>query len=472
MNPGEHASLTASFIREIEKLDATLWPTDNAAAKISRFPLHIRERRAAEIRPKVVSIGPFYHGDPDFDGMAGRKLEFVKTIKDYTNPLPTLIMKSISFVGPARKFYSEPIDLNDWDFARMLLVDSCFIIGFLISLSSEMEERLVSLDWSIKEIRSDLLLLENQIPLFVVRKVYDILRTSWPAYHNLPEDFIHILRQFISMDIPWEFREVSLDEANHLLHYYWLCFLPNDLNEKSSRQGLSYVKLPKPVETTIPMSRLSPQEEHTTANWAENWKDYGAPRNIPNVIELSREARVIFKKSLHKEGQGFVASFHNGVMEMSSLMIDESRKIILTNLVGFEKSFKLSKRKVSSYMSLLDSLINTEKDVALLQKYGIVFNGLNNNSSAAEFFNEIGNMCTINYRKHLFEGLFREVNEYYNSKWNRRLASLHHNYFHNPWAVISVFAAGFLLFLATIQTILSAIQTHYSMDQNICVCPP
>ncbi|KAJ3671578.1 hypothetical protein LUZ60_007657 [Juncus effusus] len=123
-------------------------------------------------------------------------------------------------------------------------------------------------------------------------------------------------------------------------------------------------------------------------------------------------------------------------------------------------------------MSLLDSLINTEKDVALLQKYGIVFNGLNNNSSAAEFFNEIGNMCTINYRKHLFEGLFREVNEYYNSKWNRRLASLHHNYFHNPWAVISVFAAGFLLFLAAIQTILSAIQTHYSMDQNVCVCPP
>ncbi|KAJ3683606.1 hypothetical protein LUZ60_013833 [Juncus effusus] len=452
-------------MQQIENLDATETPSDSVKAQIFRFPLHVARRRAADIRPRVVSIGPFYHGNPDFEGMEIKKLEFFKRIKDDVRRLSNLFREVRSFVDKARKCYSEPIDLDDYAFAQMLLIDSCFIIRFLISLSIEMEDCLVSLDWSIKEIGSDLLLLENQIPLFVVRQVYDILRTSWGEYRDLPRDFTQILGPFICMNMPWGFdHEVPLDKANHLLHYYWLCFFANP-NEKCSRQGsfpLSYVNLPNPVETTISINKTLPQDPR--ANWAENLTAFGAPRNIPSVTELSRVAGVVFKKKLHK--RGFVMRFRNGIMEMSSLKIDESRKIILTNLVGFEKSLKLSERKVSSYMSLLDSLINTEEDVALLQKYGIIFNGLINNSKAAEFFNEIGNMCTINYRGHLFESLFKDVTEYYNSTWNRRIASLHRNYFSNPWAVISVVAAGFLLLLSVIQTIFTGFQTYYAIHPH------
>jgi len=48
------------------------------------------------------------------------------------------------------------------------------------------------------------------------------------------------------------------------------------------------------------------------------------------------------------------------------------------------------------------------------------------------------------------------VNRYYEYKWSTWVASLKHNYFSNPWAIVSVVAAVFLLLLTTMQTFYSA----------------
>ncbi|KAJ3683596.1 hypothetical protein LUZ60_013823 [Juncus effusus] len=415
---------------------------------ISRFPLHIRERKKPEIRPRVVSIGPFFHKDDKLKGMEKKKMKLVSHLLERSTDQTLLetLLKRISVLEPqARKIYRQQIELNDNDFVKMLLLDSCFIIYFIISVSREMHDSLISLDWIIKEIRSDLLLLENQIPLRVVCDVYSIIDQTLGEV-KLP-NFATILGQFIYMDIPWQFlTELPYQESSYLLELYWKCFLP-DVKQPSSPQEIS-----------------SSQQSSNEANFAQLIAfTSGATKNIPSATDLHRVAGVKFMRrtlppysrdpaSYEPPNIGTFITFCNGVLEMPSLKIDESRKIILTNLIGYEKLIPFEKRKVSSYMLLMDSLINTEEDVELLQRRGIIANALSSNSCATIFFNEIGDLCTVDYKNHLFVNEFKAVNEYYNTKWNRSIAKLQQNYLGSPWAAISVFAGSFLLMLAGLQT--------------------
>lgn len=87
------------------------------------------------------------------------------------------------------------------------------------------------------------------------------------------------------------------------------------------------------------------------------------------------------------------------------------------NLVAFEELFKKpsKERLLTSYVLLLDGLINTEKDVELLQRHGIMTNKLGSSQMASTYFNDIGNVCTVDYIDHYCHKQFDDLNSYYNS---------------------------------------------------------
>lgn len=123
-----------------------------------------------------------------------------------------------------------------------------------------------------------------------------------------------------------------------------------------------------------------------------------------------------------------------------------------------------SARLFSSYMRLMDALINSEKDVELLQQCGVIYNTLSSHKMATIFFNDIGNFCVVDYNKHLFCKLYKDVHKYYDSSWNHRWASLQRNYFSNPWAGISVVAGATLLILSALQTLYTIYTTQSTIS--------
>ncbi|KAJ3683604.1 hypothetical protein LUZ60_013831 [Juncus effusus] len=499
-----HAAVIARrcepFRKKFEELETKF---DNDAKKerkaptISRYPLYSHQT-SPEIKPRLVSIGPFFHGEKDLEKMQGIKDELMFDLlsrKHASLLLPKLMEKITELQEKAKQCYSGNIKLGDDAFAQMLLVDSCFIIRFLISLiSQETHASLLSLDWNNKEIRSDLLLMGNQIPLFVVHNVYIIIQKS-SEERKLPKDFNEIVGQFMRMDISWGVSHNALSScriADHLLDLYWLCFMPDEteLEERLQQRvnaplrGDGYIYTPVGATRSIPSAtelnrvagvifkqdKSSSIELHRgdgvilkqdKSSSIELHRPDGVKfeQDKSNSIELHRPDGVKFKQ--HKPNS--IAKFHNGIFEMSSLKVDENMKIILTNLLGYEKNFPLRKRKVSSYILLMDSLINTEEDVALLQESGIIVNALATNLSAAIFFNDIGNMCTVDYANHRFAKLFDDVQKHYESKLKRTLASLRRDYCNSAWARISVAAAIILLLLTVAQTILGSVQTQYTI---------
>ncbi|XP_078170182.1 UPF0481 protein At3g47200-like [Carex rostrata] len=188
-----------------------------------------------------------------------------------------------------------------------------------------------------------------------------------------------------------------------------------------------------------------------------NWADHrGVTKLMVNATELHQTAGITFQKT-KKENTGLQVEFSKGIMRMHCLKIDPTMATLLVNLIAFENFMPPSIRIISTYMKLMNDLIDTEKDVELLQKFDIIYNTMSNHSAAATFFNEIGDLGLINYKENNFSDLFLNVDKYYKSSWNRRWANLQHNYCNSPWAVISVFAAVILL-------ILTVLQTFYTID--------
>ncbi|KAJ0975868.1 hypothetical protein J5N97_017833 [Dioscorea zingiberensis] len=72
------------------------------------------------------------------------------------------------------KFYSEKLELEPEAFVEMLVLDGCFIIELLVKLTLLMKnEQIFNENWKLPLIRSDILLLENQIPFFIIQALFD-----------------------------------------------------------------------------------------------------------------------------------------------------------------------------------------------------------------------------------------------------------------------------------------------------------
>ncbi|KAF3338889.1 hypothetical protein FCM35_KLT16360 [Carex littledalei] len=510
----------------------------------SRAPLHMRYSRESYFEPKFVSIGPLYYGKQKEQKVIEKAKE--ECISYYVSKLPTStsnlnindLVKQINVAemkDQIHGWYGKSIVLpEDDNLFQMLVTDSCFIIRIILAFSRE-EESLFSPGVDIKTVRFDLLLMENQIPFFILKKVYKFLRDpkmlspvpdsenspsisnsqghkatscvccvfqSSPQGHTtrmccLPisfnknnildpeqghltqstlsvehsqsqtqtqsrrhllqsttqqsqshsphesspeqttnlDEFLKELKPFIWCNMPWQFNKDAkfTEEPKHLLDLYWKWCIPSPSNSQV-------------INATNQIHDVGVHE-----TWVEtHLRRSNAPRRIKSAFVLERSAGVNFHKKEHKDG--FSVTFRNGILKIPHLQLDPNHATLLANLVAFEEFKPSKKRFLTSYVLLLDGLISTRKDVELLEQHGVITNKLSSTQKASAYFNDIGNVCSVDYEDHYCKNQFDALNSYYHSNWKRQLAKLRHKYFNSPWAFISFFAGVLLLSLSAIQT--------------------
>ncbi|KAF3340713.1 hypothetical protein FCM35_KLT09557 [Carex littledalei] len=463
-----------------ESGERTHWPKNS----IFRVPEHIRYNRESNFEPKLVSIGPYYHGEENLERMEDLKIQCIQeivkmlgvaaTTTNQPRPLESsnrisqfykvsekksMNLKSSDSINhrsrhevsekkviddvflrqfmvsarEARAYYKEEFDYGECEFVKMLFLDSCFIIRTIFAFSQQTQS-MSFLDVHIKEVRSDLLLLDNQIPLFFIKEVYEWFLSDFKD-KKLPQ-FNAVLEPFIYLDMPWRINgDAKPSEAAHLLDLYW-------------RYSLSY---------EMDMRLIT--SERYLSNSSEINLSNNALVVMASATELQQMAGIEFEK--FKDTGHLDVTFSKGIMRMPRLKIDSRQIILLRNLIAFESCIIPSMRNISCYMKLMDALINSEKDVELLQNCGVIYNTLSSHEMAATFFNDIGDFCFTDDHTNRFSGLYKDVQKYYDSRWHRRLASLRHNYFSNPWTGISVVAAVILLILSVLQTFYAIYGYHH-----------
>ncbi|KAK8695614.1 hypothetical protein V6N13_000765 [Hibiscus sabdariffa] len=403
-----------------------------------RVPHRLRELNETAYEPNVISIGPYHYGKPHLKAMDAIKRScFLKLvdgnslhIREFTRAMRTLEAR-------VRECYEEPLPLQLGDsdeFVRMMLYDGCFLVQLIRRVYPE--DDIFQVARFQTDIRSDLLLLENQLPFFVVFK---LLRMIMP---NVGEDVHHFARTALfSLDMPGN--PVPNKDIKHLLELVHNSYHPSALGIKRHQDF-----------------KAKAAEEAREPESQRLW------RFIRSATELEDAGIGFFGANIEKmrdQEQGIESMFDimftkdTNVLKIPTLEVNDQTESFFRNFMAYEQFISsVESTYVSDYVLFMDNLINTGKDVQLLCKRGIIDNWLGDDEVVAQMFNKLRDSIYVSGDFYYAE-IFGRVNKHCERKWNKWKAALKKNYFHSPWSLISVLAAFVLLVLTLLQTIFSVL---------------
>ncbi|KAH7837368.1 hypothetical protein Vadar_013042 [Vaccinium darrowii] len=143
----------------------------------------------------------------------------------------------------------------------------------------------------------------------------------------------------------------------------------------------------------------------------------------------------------------------HGVLQIPPLEIEDYTETYFRNLIAYEQYFPSNQFcYITDYTTLMDCLIDSPKDVAILSRRGIIHNLNGDDEVVSKMFNTIRDEIRTQTDQFLYADIFNKVNIRCQKRWSRRMATLNRNYLNSPWALISVLAALVLLLLTSTQT--------------------
>ena len=143
--------------------------------------------------------------------------------------------------------------------------------------------------------------------------------------------------------------------------------------------------------------------------------------------------------------------FDKGKLRMSRLMVDDDTKTELRNIMAFEQWHYINQSYVCHYISLLDSLIDSERDVEILVENKILVNLIGHDGLLADMINRL--TYGIVEGKSCFCDVVKQLEEHHDKWWNRNMATLRRSYCPHIWGATATAAAIILLVLTFIQTV-------------------
>ncbi|KAF5933839.1 hypothetical protein HYC85_030010 [Camellia sinensis] len=144
-----------------------------------------------------------------------------------------------------------------------------------------------------------------------------------------------------------------------------------------------------------------------------------------------------------------------GKLLIPPLRIHGSTKSIFLNLMAFEQCYHRERdRYITSYISFMDRLIDSVRDVQCLQKKGIIVHDLGSEEDVATLFNNLRKEIVVptNTNSYYLANVSCDLNRYY-TKWRNWWGILKHEYVKDPWKILSIVAAILIILLTSAQTI-------------------
>ncbi|KVI06726.1 putative UPF0481 protein At3g02645 [Cynara cardunculus var. scolymus] len=405
-----------------EKLNAEL-PQTNNGASIYRVPHRLRSVEPKAYEPSIVSIGPYHHGAAHLQAMENTKLIFFHRLFNPNQPnqpnLRALVSELKEMEHKARGCYSEDLKLSSKQFIDMLLIDSCFVIQ-LLRETREVDysnKSILIKRWMLPVLQRDLIMLENQLPLFVLNKLYDLTTTCRATKDlGLKDLMLQFFEPMIYKDLGTP-RNSALREGdgrNHFLELFRASICPTEVLEKE----------------------ICGKEPHM----------------FRSITEL-RKSGIKLKKAEKCQPLDVSFEIRRGVLKIAPLSMDDHKFTLFRNMVAFEQCHFACKPHVTAYIFFLDRLINSAEDIELLHHSGIMQHSLGGNKHAARLVNMLCKEVAGAVDDSYLHNVLWKINCYCNNGWHQKKAKLKHDYFYNIWVSFSTIAAIVLVYLTILQTI-------------------
>ncbi|XVF65081.1 hypothetical protein PTKIN_Ptkin09bG0218100 [Pterospermum kingtungense] len=410
-------------------IDQMLTKLSSKSAKpcICRVPNYLRAVNEKAYEPQAISIGPYHRGKNHLEAMEELKVRLLQKLLEERkeNDVDAYVMKIRELENEARKCYAEPVnDINSDDFVKVLLVDGVFIVQIIRRFLRKRPYYLINIvdkcsDCVFQYADADILLLENQLPFFVLWELFHMIENSADQ-----DVFMGAVFGMLCNIIPGKVRpredlkSLRLEEIKHLLDFTRHCCCHPSNSEVDSRTN-------QPGGCTFMLC----------------------------ATEL-KEAGIKFK--LVQGNSMFDIRFENQTLYIPKINIEDHTERFLRNLIAFEQLFLADRdfMLTTDYTAVLDNLINSPKDVEILCQNKIIENYLGDDAAVATMINGLG-VSIMNSQNFYYSEVCNQINKHCDRRCNRWMANLKHKYFNTPWALLSVLAAALLLLLTVLQTVFS-----------------
>ncbi|KAJ0807514.1 hypothetical protein HanOQP8_Chr00c024g0717391 [Helianthus annuus] len=334
--------------------------------------------------------------------------------------------EAYSSMNKIKGFYVWTENYSDAKIAKMMVMDACFILEFMVKSKESACQSYQGRLLQYYSVLHDMVLLENQIPLFFLDKIFQ--RTIFKVLGNTPlvELILPVLKAHNLFGVDMETKNISIDDTTtpHIFDLLHKCYTPQNDNPTN----------------TEPASRIP---THSAVNL------YRAGINIrPN-----QNPKWLMELKVEKNWFRCFYGWNMLSLKMPVLKVHDSTEFLLRNLIAYEQSFQTDKLHsyVTSFALAMDMLMNTQEDVAKLIDSGVLINHMGSNEEAA---NMINNICKhVTWEEFIYGKLWKEIDDHCNDYWPKHIAKMWTTYFSSPWSMIALIAGIMLFTLAVIDTI-------------------
>ncbi|CAA7055907.1 unnamed protein product [Microthlaspi erraticum] len=421
---------------------------------IYRIPHYLQEKDNKSYSPQIVSLGPYHHGKKHLLPMDRHKWRAVNMVVARTKQGIEMYIDAMKELEErARACYEGPIGLSSNMFTEMLVLDGCFVLelfrgsdeGFT-ELGYARNDPVFAMRGSMHSIQRDMVMLENQLPLFVLNRLLELQLGPRNKTGLVAQLAVRFFDPLMPTDEPLtKTVELNLDNSFEKQKF----FNPIADKDKEELHCLDVFRRSLLRPSLKPEPRLS----RNRWSWKTRVADKRQQQLIHCVTEL-REAGIKFKR--RKTDRFWDIKFKNGYLEIPKLLIHDGTKSLFSNLIAFEQCHIDSSNDITSYIIFMDNLIDSPQDVSYLHYCGIIEHWLGTDSEVADMFNRLCQEVAFDPQNSYLSQLSNNVDRNYSRKWNVLKAILKHKYFNNPWAYFSFFAALVLLILTLLQSFFSA----------------
>ncbi|KAL9371164.1 hypothetical protein Peur_036304 [Populus x canadensis] len=441
--------------------------------------------------PQEVAIGPYHHWRPELYEMERYKLAAAKRTQKKIQSLKFQhIVDHLSKLElKIRACYHKFLDFSNETLTWMMAIDASFLLEFLeiyaikegiaiTRVSSRSMSHLV--DYAGRKsahnaILRDMAMLENQIPLFVLRKILEVQLSSLElADDMLCSMLLGFCKELSPFKLMQDIPKIHISQCAHLLDYLYDMIVPKveappEIISEADDQ-------PEAMEGRYNSSGNS---SHIRDLFSEIWKiitrlnkgpiKKKSNRRMRTRIEVNRpplveEITIPCVTELSKSGVCFAPTTGNILsitfdvkavtLYLPVISLDVNTEVILRNLVAFEASNASGPLVFTRYTELMNGIIDTEEDVKFLREKGIILNRLKSDEEVANLWNGMSKSIRLT-KVPFLDKVIEDVNKYYNQRWTVKVGKFMKRYVFGSWQFLTLLAAIFLLLLMTLQAFCS-----------------
>jgi len=391
-------------------------PPVTEECSIYRVPLLIRQLNHEAYTPKVVSIGPYHHNNPHLQNMERHKVTYCKSFLERTN---TSMESWIHYIAgkelQIRQCYSDVLEFSPKELVEIICVDSGFILELFWTTHCGTYNKYLSTPWFGIMILYDLVLLENQLPYFVLHDLFYL--SVGDGNNNIPPLILLTFQYFDffnRLDLSPNF--ITCHHFTDLLRTFHLC---------------------------------GRKQTTRTSQWP----------HIPSVTKLSG-AGIRFESCKSKCYLNL--SFSRQVLKIPRFTVDDGTELLFRNMVALEQFHYPDDAYITEYALVLQYLVNTAKDVDILVRAGVMKNLLGDSDSAAERTKRLCRNIVLKDFSSDYVSLWQDLDTSYKSRRLKLKSTLRRDYCKSPWQTAATIAAIVVLLLSFVQTICSIWQIKQS----------